>query len=127
MASSFKGVDLFGSGPHRFQIGKRGEVVVSLAYGSSPQAGSLYLGLGELDITVSGRLVASGESALWTLRDAVVGQLVDPPTAGVLVDLTGRSWADMSFITYTEGDRTDRGRVRSVGYVAVFRRFLSPP
>ena len=127
MASSFKGIDLFGSGPHRFMIGKQGEVVVGLAFGSSPQAGSLYLGLGELDITVTGRLVASSESALWTLRDNVVAQLVDPPTSGTLIDLTGRSWANMSFITYTEDDRTDRGRVKSVGYVAVFRRFLSPP
>jgi len=127
LSSSFKNKNLFGSGPHRFVTGKRGQLVVSdFAIGAS-DAGSVYLGLLETDITVRGRLQASTEAALWVLRDAVVAELVDPPAAGTLVDLNGRTWSSMSFVSYVEGDRTDRGRVRSVTYTAIFRRFNTPP
>lgn len=127
MSSSFKGKNLFGSGPHRFSIGKQGQFVVpDFALGAS-DAASVYLGLLELNIFVHGRLVSSSESGLWTLRDAVVAELLNPPTAGTLVDLNGRSWSSVSFIGYTEGDRTDRGRVKSLAYTAAFRKFDSAP
>lgn len=127
MSSSFKSKDLFGSGPHRFAMGKRGQLVVSSFALGAGDAGSVWLGLIETDITVRGRLQATSEAALWTLRDAVVAELVDPPVAGTLVDLNGRSWSTMSFVSYVEGDRTDRGRVRSVAYTAIFRKFATPP
>ena len=73
MSSSFKGEDLFGSGPHRFAMGKRGQLVVSSFALGGGDATSVYLGLLEMDITVRGRLQASTEAALWTLRDAVSG------------------------------------------------------
>lgn len=126
MPSSFKGLDLFGSGPHRFALGKQGQLALSgIALGAFVPD-STPLGLVELDITVTGRLLASSESALWTLRDAIVAQLLHPPTRGTLIDLHGRTFTNMSFITYTEADRTDRGRVLSVSYSAVFRRFIQP-
>ena len=62
------------------------------------------------------------DSALWTLRDAVTAQLIDPPTPGTLIDEHGRTWMGMSFVGYVEEDRVDRGRVVSIGYEAVFRR-----
>lgn len=127
MSSSFKSLDLFGSGPHRFAMGKRGQLVVSNFALGGGDATSVYLGLLETDITVRGRLQASTEAALWTLRDAVIAQLVDPPSAGTLIDLHGRTWASMSFVSYVEGDRTDRGRVRSIAYTAIFRKFTTPP
>lgn len=126
MASSFKGIDLFGSGPHRFAVGKQGEFALSGPALGAFVPDSTPLGLMELDITVKGRLIAASESALWTLRDSVVAQLVHPPPRGTLIDLHGRSWTDMSFITYEEADRTDRARVWSVAYTAVFRRFIQP-
>ncbi len=125
MSSSFKGLDLFGSGPHRFVTAKRGQLVLSHLALDVFDAGSAPLGLLELDIIVRGRLVAASESALWTLRDAVTAQLLHPPTPGTLVDLHGRTWADMSFISIQESDRVDRGRAWSVEYTAVFRRFDS--
>jgi len=123
MSSSFKGLDLFGSGPHRFSTGKRGELVVShFALGVYDAASSPF-GLLELDVVVKGRLVASSESALRVLRDAVTAQLSHPPVPGTLIDLHGRSWSGMSLVSYTEADRVDRGRAWSVGYTAVFRAF----
>ncbi|QOJ00590.1 MAG: hypothetical protein HRU70_08835 [Phycisphaeraceae bacterium] len=127
MASSFKGLDMFGSGPHRFAVGRRGQFVVS-----GPALGvwtpeTYPLGLVELEVVVKGRLVSSSEAGLWAQRDAVVAQLLNPPTRGTLIDHHGRAWTQMSFITYEEGDRTDRGRARSVGYTAVFRRFTTDP
>jgi hypothetical protein len=123
--SSFQGANLFGSGPHRFALGVQGQsVVANYVIGATPPNGSTAQGLRELDITVRGRLVSSSESGLWTLRDAVVAKLTDPVQTGTLVDQHGRSWTGMSFIEYKEGDRVDRGRVRSVEYTAVFRKFL---
>ena len=125
MSSSFKGLDLFGSGPHRFAAAKRGQLVLSHLALDVFDAGSAPLGLLELDLIVRGRLVAASESDLWTLRDSVTAQLLHPPTPGTLVDLHGRTWADMSFISVQESDRVDRGRAWSVEYTAVFRRFDS--
>ncbi len=126
MTSSYKGLDLFGSGPHRFSQGRQGEVLVNGSviglYG--PQ--TFAQGLRELEVFVRGRLVAPDEQTLWQIRDAIVAQLIHPPAPGTLIDLDGRSWEDMSFIEFAEQDRTDRGRVLSIGYVAIFRRMIDP-
>jgi hypothetical protein len=126
MSSQFRDEGIFNSGPHRFSIGPRGESMVSnLVIGASPSHGTTAQGERELDIVVTGRLVAADESSLWALRDAVMAQLTHPPTTGKLQDHHGTSWTDMSFIEFVEEDRTDRGRVRSVGYKAVFRRIAT--
>ncbi len=124
MSSSFKGMDLFGSGPHRFSVGRQGQLVLSdLSFGITGP-GTYPYGLVELDVLVTGRLVAADDAALWVLRDAVTGAFEAFPTPGVLVDLHGRSWPGMSFIRYEEEPVVDRGRQTSIGYVATFRRFL---
>ena len=125
--SSFKSKDLFGSGPHRFAMGPQGQLSWPNTRFDIFDPGTIPLGLVELDIIVTGRLVAATEPALWILRDAVANELLNPPTAGTLVDSTGRSWTNRSFIEYKEADRVDRGRVWSIGYVAVFRRYLVLP
>ena len=122
MASSFKGKDLFGSGPHRFGQDRQGHLMISWMSMGSYQPGTIALGLVELDVRVTGRLVASSESALWTLRDAVVAELEETPTTGTLIDLHGHQWPGMTFIDFREEERTDRGRVWSMGYEAVFRK-----
>lgn len=122
MASSFKGKDLFGSGPHRFAQDRQGQVMLSWISLGTTQPGTVAIGLTELDVLVTGRLVAASESALWTLRDAVVAELEESPTDGTLIDLHGRAWEEMTFIDFREGDRTDRGRVHSLTYEAVFRK-----
>lgn len=127
MPSSFKGLPLFASGPHRFMVGKQGPFVFSLSALGSPSPESVASGFVELDITVKGRLIAASDAALWTLRDAIAAQLLDPPTAGTLVDLHGHTFAEMSLIAFVEGDRTDRGRAVTLAYSAVFRRFTHTP
>ncbi len=121
MPSSFKSLNLFGSGPHRFSLGKSGQLLVpDLVLGGSG-SGSTPQGLIELDVIVTGRLIAATEAALWVLRDAIGAQLTDPLQVGKLFDLHGRSWADVSFITFEQTGPTDRNRLISLPYRAVFR------
>lgn len=123
MSSSFKGVDLFGSGPHRFSMGEQGLYTVALrAFGDPSIPGSAGFGTLELEVVVRGRLTGSSDGALWTLRDAIKAQATHPATSGTLVDHHGRSWTGMTLVKYDEQDRVDRGRVVSVGYEARFRK-----
>jgi hypothetical protein len=127
MPSSFKGQNIFGSGPHRFAQGRQGSFILVDAQIASPGPNSYPSGVQELDVIVTGRLVATSETALWALRDAVTDMLISPPTAGTLIDGAGRSWEDMSFIRFEEGETTDRGRAWSIAYTATFRRFNVAP
>ncbi len=122
MGSSFKGKDLFGSGPHRFGQGRQGQVMLSWISLGTTQPGTVAIGLTELDVIVTGRLVAGSEAGLWSLRDAIVAEFEETPTTGTLVDLHGHQWLDMTFIDYREGERVDRGRVWSLAYAATFRK-----
>lgn len=126
MGSTFNGLALFDSGPHRFAAGPIGELIVAnLSLGTSG-AGSVALGPLEVTVTVTGRLVADKETDLWSLQDAIATQLTDPPQVGDLVDHHGRTWSDMVFIRFEPTDRTDRARCISLGYSATFMRFLAP-
>ena len=124
MPSSFKAQNIFGSGPHRFRVLAEGEMVMLNVEMSQSQAGSTALGPLELVVEVKGRLVATTEAGLWALRDAIAALMTHPPIANTLVDQHGRTWQNMSFTRFETDDRTDRGRVRSIGYRAVFIRFL---
>lgn len=125
MASTFKSLGIFNSGPHRFSVGVEGEYLLINARVDPYQAGSTAIGSLELTVLVTGRLQAASESSLWTLRDAVTAQLTHPLQTGALVDHNGRSWADMSFTRIVWADRADRGRVWSMGYTATFTRLLT--
>ncbi len=127
MPSSFKSLNLFGSGPHRFALARQGQALASELFSSPPNSGTRYLGPVELQVIVKGRLTAATETDLWTLRDAITAELLDPPSPGTLIDLHGRTWPDMSFIGFTAGDRTDRGRVVSLEYEARFVKFREYP
>ena len=124
MSSSYKGQDIFGSGPHRFALAPEGLFVASkTSLNGFPTPGSVALGLLELEVVVTGRLVAPGDDDLWDLRDAITLLAAFPTSPGTLVDHQGRSWSDVTLISFETADRIDRGRVVSVGYVARFRRF----
>lgn len=118
--SRYKGVDLFGSGPHRFAEGWRGEVLMSELFQTPPNSGSRYVGPAETSVVVRGRLVANTDAELWEQVAAVHAYLVHPPEPGLLEDGRGRQWPDMSFVRFAVADRVDRGRVCSLGYVARF-------
>lgn len=124
MSSSYKSLDLFGSGPHRFAVLPVGLYVLPFRVFDPTLPGSASYGNLELEVHVTGRLVAASDAALWTLRDAIAAQAVHPATAGTLIDQHGRSWTSMTLREFEHGDRTDRGRVVSIAYVAKFRKFL---
>jgi len=126
MASSFAGLDLFGSGPHRFSQLPLGEYILVNARVDPNAPGSTPIGPLELVITIRGRLVAANDEHLWTLRDDITTQLTHPPTTGTLKEIIDRSWDNMSFVNFAPGDRTDRGRGISLAYTATFIRFLTP-
>lgn len=125
--SSYKGIDLFGSGPHRFWIGRQGHELVSYLSQGIPAAGTFSVGLAELVVVVRGRLVAGSDADLWAQRDVIAGQLAFPAVPGVLVDSTGRSFAQMTFTRFAEGEGVDRGRLWTLSYTAEFRRLAPPP
>ncbi len=127
MGSSYKGIDLFGSGAHRFEIGRQGRRVISLAAiaGDPSVEGSAEFGDLELRIEVRGRLVADDDAGLWALRDAVMAQADSSVGSGVLEDQFGHQWATMKLLTLEEFGGTSRGRKVSVGYVASFGRLSS--
>lgn len=125
MASSFKSIDLFGSGPHRFRMGVQGVTLIENVGLATPSESATVVGATDVMVIVDGRLLASSESGLWALRDVITNELESPPVPGTLVDLHGRTWVNMSFIEYEEHGPTDRGRVRSIGYTATFRHIAS--
>ena len=125
--SSFKSLNLFGSGPHRFALEFQGQSVVPKIRLGIQQSGSAWLGPEELTVRITGRLIAPTAAALWSLRDAMAAQLIDPPTPGTLIDNTGRTFTQMSFISFEEADRVDRNRAFSLAYTARFRRFNDTP
>lgn len=124
MPASFKSHTLFSSGPHRFCLDEQREILVPYLAQGILQPGSIPIGIDEFKVLVRGRLVATTESALWTLRDAMVAEIEHPPSPGTLIDRWGRTWTDMSFVRFTEGDRTDRGRAWSLTYECEFRRVI---
>jgi hypothetical protein len=124
MPSSFKGQNIFGSGPHRFRVLDQGELILPNSRLNPLEAGSFPVGPLELIVEVAGRLVSGAEAGLWTLRDTIAALLTHPPALATLQDLNGRSWSDMSFTRFATADQTDRGRVFSIAYTAVFIRFL---
>lgn len=121
MASTFAGLNLFNSGPHRFTMQPRGRLIAPpLAPPSYPTA-STDLDVAELNITQTGRLVATSESALWTLIDAIISQ-VELPRTGTLIDHSGRSWPTMTLHRFTPKGPIDRGRTFSLAYEARYLR-----
>jgi len=122
MGSSFKGLDLFGSGPHVFEVDRQGRRIIplSLVAGDASVAGTFESGDYELRVTVKGRLSALSESALWTLRYAIASQAAFNVEEGDLVDQHGRTWSDVKLFQVEWSGSVDRGRVLSVGYEALF-------
>jgi hypothetical protein len=123
MSSSFAGLGLFNSGPHRFQEQTRGYLALpnSIVLGAPGIPGTIITGRLERTVLVTGRLVGSSESALWTVRDAITAAFTAAPgTPGLLIDHSGRQWTDMTFIHFGPWDRVDRGRAWSLRYEAKF-------
>lgn len=121
MSTSFKGLNLFGSGPHRVEFGPRGHLVTVDFFGGGTGGGSTAQGLSDWTLLVRGRLVSTTESGLRTLRDAVAAQLEATPTPGTFVDHHGHAWTGLTFVRFAEQGPADAGRAWSIGYEAAFQ------
>jgi hypothetical protein len=123
--SSFDSADLFGSGPHRFSLGPRGQqLALNIDTEASPTAAGLQA-IGNLDgeVIVRGRLIAADDAALQTLIGAVAAKLTEPPVVANLIDNHANTYSDVAFISFTQADRTDRARQVSLAYTARFLKF----
>lgn len=125
MASTFSGQSLFNSGPHRFDVGSAGRYLTAPLRGSNAFTYTRDDAKRELEIVQSGRLVATSESALWSLYDAVRAH-AEAPTKATLVDHSGRSWTNMTMVSFDLLGPVDRGRVYSVSYRVRYLRFGGP-
>jgi len=129
--STFRGIDFFGSGPHRVVQGARAQTLVPLWVinfaGYNDASGTESQGDEDVVVVVRGRLVGTTEALLWAERDALMSEaaFASPAKKGTLVDNHGRSWADLVLVSYAEDGPIDRGRVWSVGYTATLRDVTS--
>jgi len=125
MASTFGGMSLFNSGPHRFVERSAGRVYLPpLQFDDLTDVTVVFPSPLELAVEQRGRLIGADESDLWAQIDAIRAE-TDAARTGTLVDNSGRSRADMTLLRFRPSDRIDRGRVVSVAYEAVYIRLAS--
>ena len=122
--SSYKGLDLFGSGPHRFRLPPMGQQVQSRSAFGAILPGVDSIGAAQVVVAVNGRLTAFDHDQLRERLDDLRIQLELWPTAGVLVSNTAFSWNTMSFARFAPAELIDRGREVSLAYEALFIRRL---
>lgn len=126
-AVTFNGVAIFGSGPQRAVEETRGSLVVPYIASGIEVAGSRALGLLEVGVRVSGRLVAGSAAGLHALIDGVASRITDPAGVGTLVDTRGRAYPGMSLVRVEWGERVESGAGVTLSYEARFVRFALPP
>lgn len=120
--SSFDSANLFGSGPHRFSVGPRGQQLARLSdIDDDPaSAGSQAIGAADIDVLVRGRLIADDDADLQAQIDAISAKL---NVQANLIDHHDHTYGDVTFISFAAADRTDRGRAVSLAYTARFVKF----
>ncbi len=122
MASSFAGLTLFASGPHRFRMDRvgrlvRGPFATALEIPVSTDEGVL-----ELRIFQQGRLVATTDGALRALVETIRSH-AEAGLTGTLIDHHAGAYPGMTLVRFEPGSRVDRGRVVSMRYEAMYLRF----
>ncbi len=122
-AASFDTVDLFGTGPHRFLEGPRGEHVVPRAVIDAFDPSSVPAGELELIVRVEGTLFAASDLLLDEQIEVIMNTLDHPPRIGTLADGLGHEWSDMSFTRFERTEPARRGRLVTQAYRMDFRRF----
>lgn len=120
MASTFAGLSLFDSGPHRFGVGRLGRHFLEPDRGINSAPTTWDRGKAEPTVFQRGRLVAPSDAALTALVDAIRAE-AELPRTGTLVDHHGRSWTNMTMLRFEMEDRIDRGRLVSVAYTVLYR------
>ena len=120
--STFAGLGLFNSGPHRFALKALGALwVPPLALDPLQSRVEVFAVNLELQIKQTGRLTALTEADLWSQVEAIRAR-VNARTLGTLVDNAGQTWAGMTLLTFRPGEQVDRGRLFSLAYTADYVR-----
>lgn len=120
--STFAGLGLFNSGPHRFALKTLGALwVPPLALDPLQSRVEVFAVNLELQIKQTGRLVALTEADLWSQVEAIRAR-VNARTLGTLVDNTGQTWTGMTLLTFRPAEEVDRGRLFSLAYTADYVR-----
>lgn len=125
MASTFAGMSLFNSGPHRFAERPGGRVFLPpLQFDDLTDITVVFPSALELAVEQRGRLIGADEADLWSQIDAIRAE-AEVARTGTLVDNAGRSRADMTLLLFRPSDRIDRGRVVSAAYDALYIRLAA--
>lgn len=120
--STHAGQSLFNSGPHRFSMRTAGKLwVPPLTLDSLQDLTTVFTANLEVSVRQSGRLIGSSETDLWSQVDTIRARC-EAKLFGTLVDSAGRSWTNMTLLTFRPADRVDRGRVISLAYTADYIR-----
>ena len=122
MGSTFAGLSLFDSGPHRFVVGRLGRLTRGPFRTPLDLPVTTDEGVREVLVIQTGRLVAATNAALWQLVDAIQTQS-ELPLTGTLVDHHGRVWLNMTLFRFQPGEQIDRGRKVSLEYEARYLQF----
>lgn len=126
MSSTFAGLALFNSGPHRFIPRALGRIWLPPLRIDELQETTLVIAApAEVAIVQTGRLVAPDDASLWALLDAIRAE-AEAATTGALVEQSGRTWNDMTLLRFVPADRFDRARTVSLAYRADYIRLAVP-
>jgi hypothetical protein len=126
VSSTFAGLALFDSGPHRFAPRAVGRVWLPPFAIDELQA-TIFVGPQpvELAIEQTGRLVAPTDAQLWTQFDAIRTR-AEAQLTGALVEQSGRSWPAMTLLRFRATGPVDRARAVSLPYEALYVRLAAP-
>ncbi len=120
--STHAGQSLFNSGPHRFAPRSMGRLwVPPLTLDTLQDLTTVFTTNLEVSLRQTGRLIGSSESDLWSQVETIRARC-EAKLFGTLVDNAGRSWVNMTLLTFRPADRADRGRVISLAYTADYVR-----
>lgn len=120
--STFAGLGLFNSGPHRFAVKAVGALwVPALALDPLQVRVEVFAVNLEMQIRQTGRLTALTEPDLWAQVEAIRVR-ANARTLGTLVDNTGQVWTGMTLLTFRPEEQVDRGRLFSLAYTADYVR-----
>ena len=123
MGSTFDGLSLFDSGPHRFSLGRVGRYLRYPFTAGSFASQITVETVREVVIVQRGRLVGATPGAVWAQWDAI-RTLAEQPRTGPLVDHDGVVWTNMTMLEVRHADRMDRGRAVSLGYEITYIRLV---
>ncbi len=120
MGSTFAGLSLFDSGPHRFAPRTMGRLWLPPLAVDALQETTLVLDVPrELMIAQTGRLIADDDAGLWGQVDVIRGH-AEAALTGTLVEASGRAWAGVTLLGFSPAEQVDRGRRVSLSYSAVY-------